>query len=81
MAADPAVYINLGHTYLRAGGDDARKAIALYERAKKLRPDDLTIRLYLAKASQLYIILDCMVYTVDIVTHGLVVAESVFGPC
>jgi len=50
MAADPAVYINLAHTYLRAGGDDARKAIALYERAKKLRPDDLTIRLYLAKA-------------------------------
>jgi len=50
MAGDPSVYINLGHTYLRSGGDDARKAIALYLRALKLRPDDLSIRLYLAKA-------------------------------
>lgn len=50
MSEDPAVYINLGHTYMRSGGEEARKAIALYERAKKLRPSDLTIRLYLAKA-------------------------------
>merc|ERR1712187_640663 len=50
MAEDPSVYINLGHTYMRSGGEDARKAIALYQKAKKLRPNDLTIRLYLAKA-------------------------------
>merc|ERR1712129_235584 len=50
MAGDPAVFVNLGHTYLRSGGDDNRKAIALYQRALKMRPDDLTIRLYLAKA-------------------------------
>merc|ERR1719382_1132055 len=50
MASDPSVYINLGHTYLRKGGDDARKAIALYERAKKLDPNKLLIRLYIAKA-------------------------------
>ncbi|CAK0845194.1 unnamed protein product, partial [Prorocentrum cordatum] len=49
-ASDPSVYINLGHTYLRKGGDDARKAIALYERAKKLAPKELRIRLYIAKA-------------------------------
>eukprot|EP00415_Alexandrium_ostenfeldii_P000609 UN0609 len=50
MAGDPSVYINLGHTYLCSGGEDARKAVALYQRALKLKPDDLTIRLYLAKA-------------------------------
>jgi len=50
LAGDPCVYINLAHTYLRTGGDNVRKAIALYERAKKLKPHDLTIRLYLAKA-------------------------------
>merc|ERR1712039_76709 len=50
MAGDPSVFINLGHTYLLSGGDNARKAIALYERAKRLRPNDLGIRLYLAKA-------------------------------
>merc|ERR1712127_12029 len=38
MAGDPSVFINLGHTYLEAGGDDARKAIALYERAKSCGP-------------------------------------------
>lgn len=50
MAGDPSVFINLGHTYLQAGGDNARKALASYERAKKLKPNDLAIRLYLAKA-------------------------------
>jgi len=50
MAGDPAVFVNLAHTYLRSGGDDSRKAISLYQRALKMRPDDLTIRLYLAKA-------------------------------
>merc|ERR1711870_38877 len=50
MSEDPSAYINLGHTYMRSGGEDARNAIALYDRAKKLRPNDLTIRLYLAKA-------------------------------
>merc|ERR1712048_293284 len=50
MAEDPSVYINLAHTYMRSGGEDARKAIALYQRAKKLRPNDLSILLYLAKA-------------------------------
>jgi len=50
MAGDPAVFVNLAHTYLRSGGDDNRKAIALYQRALKMRPDDITIRLYLAKA-------------------------------
>lgn len=50
MQGDPSVYINLGHTYLKSGGDNARKAIALYQRAKKMKPNDLAIRLYLAKA-------------------------------
>merc|ERR1719296_30656 len=50
MAGDPSVFVNLGHTYLEVGGDDARKAVALYERAKKMRPNELKIRLYLAKA-------------------------------
>merc|ERR1712218_30183 len=50
VSGDPSVYINLAHTYLCSGGEDVRKAIALYERAKKLKPNDLTIRLYLAKA-------------------------------
>jgi len=50
MAGDPSVYINLGHTYLNSGGDEARKAVALYQRALKMKPNDLTIRLYLAKA-------------------------------
>mmetsp|Transcript_28591 Transcript_28591/g.91919 ORF Transcript_28591/g.91919 Transcript_28591/m.91919 type:complete len:1215 (+) Transcript_28591:125-3769(+) len=50
MGGDPSVFVNLGHTYLQSGGDNARKAIALYERAKRLRPHDLKVRLYLAKA-------------------------------
>merc|ERR1719326_810470 len=49
MVGDPSVYINLGHTYLLSGSEHVRKAITLYERAKKLNPKDLTIRLYLAK--------------------------------
>jgi len=47
---DPSVYINLGHTYAASGGNDSRKAIALYEKARKLRPNNLLIRLYLAQA-------------------------------
>merc|ERR1711865_785755 len=50
MGADPCVYINLGHAYLASKGEGIRKAIALYSRAKKLKPGDLAIRLYLAKA-------------------------------
>lgn len=50
MENDPSVYINLGHTYLHFGGESARKAIALYHRALKMKPNDLTIRLYIAKA-------------------------------
>mmetsp|Transcript_6724 Transcript_6724/g.18990 ORF Transcript_6724/g.18990 Transcript_6724/m.18990 type:complete len:1372 (+) Transcript_6724:148-4263(+) len=50
MAGDPSVYINLGHTYMCSGGDDTRKAVALYLRAIKMKPHDVSIRLYLAKA-------------------------------
>jgi len=50
MSDDPSIYINLAHTYASTGGENVRRAISLYERAKKLRPNDLTIRLYLAKA-------------------------------
>merc|ERR1712039_900217 len=50
MENDPSVYINLGHTHLQSGGENARKAIALYHKALKMKPNDLTIRLYIAKA-------------------------------
>lgn len=50
MAKDPSVYINLAHTYVRSGGEDVRKAIALYGKARKLNPNDLAIRLYIAQA-------------------------------
>eukprot|EP00927_Polykrikos_kofoidii_P021338 TRINITY_DN2021_c0_g1_i1.p1 TRINITY_DN2021_c0_g1~~TRINITY_DN2021_c0_g1_i1.p1 ORF type:complete len:1232 (-),score=257.27 TRINITY_DN2021_c0_g1_i1:267-3962(-) len=49
MNSDPSCFVNLGHTYLKSGGDNVRKAIALYEKARKLKPEDLSIRLYLAK--------------------------------
>lgn len=49
-ADDPSIYINLGHTYVKYGGEEARKAISLYEKARKLRPSDVSIRLYLARA-------------------------------
>jgi len=47
---DANVYVNLGHIYVASGGSEAKKAIALYEKARKLRPNDLSIRLYLARA-------------------------------
>lgn len=50
LSGDPCAFINLGHTYLLSGGENARKALALYERARALKPHDLDIRLYLAKA-------------------------------
>jgi len=59
MKSDPAVYVNLGHTHLHTfllqntegdSGGHLRKAINLYERAVKLKPRDLDLRLYLAKA-------------------------------
>jgi len=37
-------------THLQSGGENARKAIALYYKALKMKPSDLTIRLYIAKA-------------------------------
>jgi len=49
MPSEASVYINLAHTYLRAGGENLRKAAALYETAKKLSPLSLEIRLYMAK--------------------------------
>eukprot|EP00930_Biecheleria_cincta_P006993 TRINITY_DN10812_c0_g1_i2.p1 TRINITY_DN10812_c0_g1~~TRINITY_DN10812_c0_g1_i2.p1 ORF type:complete len:1686 (+),score=441.68 TRINITY_DN10812_c0_g1_i2:65-5122(+) len=53
MPTNPSLYINLGHTYLGSdSGNPAsvRKAIALYEQARKLKPDDVGVRLYIAKA-------------------------------
>jgi len=50
MGKEPCVYVNLGHTYMKKERASVRKAIALYEKAKKLKPDDLSIRLYIAKA-------------------------------
>merc|ERR1711920_1027502 len=38
MENDPSIYINLAHTYLFSGGENVRKAIALYHRELKLRP-------------------------------------------
>merc|ERR1712066_351591 len=37
-------------TYVESGGNEARKAIAHYEKARKLKPGDMSIRLYLARA-------------------------------
>merc|ERR1711865_480169 len=96
MSADPAIYINMGHTCMQddCGGNQLKadyekrkreidthrgdkallleqakedfdkkmadveeatktgkkKAIAFYEKAKKLRPDDVQIRLFIAQA-------------------------------
>merc|ERR1711957_788654 len=43
-------HINLAHTYLEGGGEGLRKAMGLYEYARKMRPADLSIRLYIARA-------------------------------
>eukprot|EP00929_Paragymnodinium_shiwhaense_P068045 TRINITY_DN341_c6_g1_i1.p1 TRINITY_DN341_c6_g1~~TRINITY_DN341_c6_g1_i1.p1 ORF type:complete len:1130 (-),score=372.09 TRINITY_DN341_c6_g1_i1:108-3497(-) len=51
MSSDPSVYINLAHTYMKSSEPESlRKAVTLYERAVKIKPDELTTRLYLAKA-------------------------------
>eukprot|EP00928_Gymnodinium_smaydae_P019651 TRINITY_DN17547_c0_g1_i2.p1 TRINITY_DN17547_c0_g1~~TRINITY_DN17547_c0_g1_i2.p1 ORF type:complete len:966 (-),score=229.67 TRINITY_DN17547_c0_g1_i2:32-2929(-) len=51
MNGEPSVYVNLGHTYLKGEEEgDFRKAVALYEKAKDLKPDDMSVHLYLAKA-------------------------------
>lgn len=55
MKKHPALYLNLAHTYMKPRGkmnqsNRTRKAIALYQMAQRLKPTDLSIRLFLASA-------------------------------